>query len=247
MSPMNRAVRRAACRAKRWNPIFSTPRRRIGLIVTGGIGVDHPAAIGAPRTRPARCRCSTARARGLAADRRSARGRRKDRAAVAYGTAAASGTGSSGSRIRSTFEIWGPPGRALDAPRSSFSNLRGVTDAEIVEIIGMRGSARNPRAQFDGIAIHGSNNNLPDAFLWEETNRRTDRWVVTGGRSTFTAEVVRAIRREAGRGVADLLPVLAVEISRIWMRSSRVRGGTEEVLGPWPMPESTRFDASQLR
>src|SRR5581483_6256574 len=79
-----------------------------------------------------------------------------------------------------------------------------LTDAEIVEIIaGYARSARNAvAAGFDGIAVHGADGYLPDAFFWGKTNLRTDRW---GGnrreRTRFAAELVRALRRETGEAL----------------------------------------------
>jgi len=47
--------------------------------------------------------------------------------------------------------------------------------------------------------VHGAHGYLIDQFFWERTNQRTDRW---GGsiaaRTTFAAEVIRAIRRAVG-------------------------------------------------
>ncbi|MFL0580328.1 12-oxophytodienoate reductase [Dietzia sp. 179-F 9C3 NHS] len=54
-------------------------------------------------------------------------------------------------------------------------------------------------AGFDGVEIHGGHGYLPDAFVWSETNRRTDRW---GGdlaaRAGFAAEAVRRVRAAIG-------------------------------------------------
>jgi 2,4-dienoyl-CoA reductase-like NADH-dependent reductase (Old Yellow Enzyme family) len=103
--------------------------------------------------------------------------------------------------------VWGPasPNNSLDAgyvarmqpatPAMSDSDVQDVIDA-------YARSARHARAiGCDGVAIHGAHGYLIDTFLWDETNRRTDRW---GGnhrqRAEFGAEIVRAIRREIGPG-----------------------------------------------
>lgn len=52
---------------------------------------------------------------------------------------------------------------------------------------------------FDGIEIHGAHGYWIDQFLWEMTNRRTDKY---GGtlreRSRFACEIVKAVRAEVG-------------------------------------------------
>jgi 2,4-dienoyl-CoA reductase-like NADH-dependent reductase (Old Yellow Enzyme family) len=48
---------------------------------------------------------------------------------------------------------------------------------------------------FDGIEIHGANGYVPDQFLTEHTNRRTDEWGgSTENRVRLTVEVVRRVR-----------------------------------------------------
>ncbi|MFC5700282.1 NADH:flavin oxidoreductase [Cohnella faecalis] len=55
------------------------------------------------------------------------------------------------------------------------------------------------RIGFDGIEIHGAHGYLIDQFFWEKTNRRTDRY---GGslaaRTLFATEVVKACRQAVG-------------------------------------------------
>jgi len=73
-----------------------------------------------------------------------------------------------------------------------------LSDSEIVALVDAyaRGAAAAHRLGFDGIELHGAHGYLIDQFFWEGTNRRTDRW---GGdlarRTRFAAEVVRACRR----------------------------------------------------
>jgi len=54
-------------------------------------------------------------------------------------------------------------------------------------------------AGFDGIEIHGAHGYLPDQFLWDRTNLRSDRY---GGdareRTRFVIELIRACRAAAG-------------------------------------------------
>lgn len=77
-----------------------------------------------------------------------------------------------------------------------------MSDADIEDALGAyrRAAADAVRLGFDSIEIHGAHGYLLDQFMWDGTNARTDRW---GGkslkeRSTFAAEVVKAVRAGAG-------------------------------------------------
>jgi len=76
-----------------------------------------------------------------------------------------------------------------------------MTEEDIAEVIAAYGRAASNAKDlgFDAIAVHGAHGYLIDSFLWNGTNRRTDRWGGgIGARSEFAAEVVRAIRRAVG-------------------------------------------------
>jgi NADPH2 dehydrogenase len=84
-----------------------------------------------------------------------------------------------------------------DAPRP-----RALTKAEIAEYVQLYATAaRNAveRAGFDGVEIHGANGYLPDQFLKETSNNRTDEY---GGspenNSRFVLEVVAAVSAAVG-------------------------------------------------
>jgi 2,4-dienoyl-CoA reductase-like NADH-dependent reductase (Old Yellow Enzyme family) len=175
-----------------------------GLIVTEGVGIDHPAAVD------------------------------KDRIPVLYGEAALAGwrrvtdaVHEAGGRIIPQLwhqgvmkdpgvgrnghvpacrpsGVWGTRGMtALDEELIARLSEPGapMTESDIADVVAAYGrSAANAAAVgFDGIAIHGAHGYLPDAFLWADTNRRTDRW---GGdraaRTCFAVELVRAIRAAIG-------------------------------------------------
>jgi NADH:flavin oxidoreductases, Old Yellow Enzyme family len=86
-------------------------------------------------------------------------------------------------------------------------NLEGVqinapmTEIEISSVIAAYAQAAADAKQigFDGIEIHGAHGYLIDQFLWARTNKRTDRY---GGsitaRAHFAAEIVAACRAAAG-------------------------------------------------
>lgn len=101
--------------------------------------------------------------------------------------------------------LWGPLGRTTSLTGNKVPADpkvgEAMSDAQLEAVLeGYVSSARNAmRAGFDGIALHGGHGYLIDDFLWEETNRRTDRW---GGdrvrRTTFAVEVIRRVRTVIG-------------------------------------------------
>jgi len=83
-----------------------------------------------------------------------------------------------------------------------------MSEADIAAVIeAFAQAAANARAiGFDGVEIHGAHGYLIDQFFWERTNRRSDRW---GGdpvaRSRFALEIVRAVRRTLGPDLPIIL------------------------------------------
>ena len=183
----------------------------VGLIVTEGVGVDHPAAIGTGSMG-------------------------EDNMPVLYGSESLArwknvvdGVHAAGGVIfpqlwhqgvmRAPFSglrpdapsvrpsgIWGPFDRLNTALPDYLDTVRAacppMTDEDIADVIAgfARSAAHARQAGFDGIAIHGAHGYLLDSFFWHETNVRTDRW---GGpslkeRVLFGVELVRAIRAAVG-------------------------------------------------
>ena len=76
-----------------------------------------------------------------------------------------------------------------------------MTTAEIDGIIGAfaKGAADAKRLGFDGVEIHGAHGYLIDQFFWDGTNQRDDAW---GGdlvkRTRFAAEIIRVCRIAVG-------------------------------------------------
>jgi 2,4-dienoyl-CoA reductase-like NADH-dependent reductase (Old Yellow Enzyme family) len=147
--------------------------------------------------------------------------------------------------------LWGPasPSNSLDARyvERMLPPTAPMTDSDIQDVIDAYArSARHARALgFDGVAIHGAHGYLIDTFLWDQTNRRSDRW---GGdrraRSRFAAEVVRAVRREIG----EQLPIF-FRFSQWKQQDFRARLAStpqelEEVLGPIADAGVDVFDGS---
>jgi len=181
-----------------------------GLIVTEGVGVDHPAAIGEGSGAATHIPL-------LHGDGPLAGWRKVVEAVHAAGGLIFPQLWHQGAfRIEGTGRhpdapslrpsgIWGPTGRfstvSPDYIPKVIEPTRPMTEEEIADAVqGFARSARNAKMLgFDGIAIHGASGYLIDSFFWPETNLRTDRY---GGdmaaRATFGIEVVRAIRDAVG-------------------------------------------------
>lgn len=100
--------------------------------------------------------------------------------------------------------LWGTPGVTTYSERSVarwIPEIEPMTEAEIAETIEAyaRSAARAMAAGFDGVTLHGGHGYLLDAFVWADTNRRTDHW---GGdlaaRVRYPAAVVAAVREAIG-------------------------------------------------
>ncbi|MBB5705131.1 NADH:flavin oxidoreductase [Sphingopyxis panaciterrulae] len=233
-------------------------RADTGLIITEGVGVDHPAALG-----------------GSGVD--------GDNAPHMYGKAALEGWRAVVDAVHAAggvilpqlwhqgvmremgtgphpevesvrpSGIWGPLDRTAMVSPHYMETVAGepgrpMSDSEVADVIAS--FARSARwameIGFDGIAIHGAHGYMIDNFLWEGTNRRTDRW---GGdhraRTAFAAELVRAVRREIGPE-----PVVNFRFSQWKQQDVRARLAETpqqlaEVLGPIADAGVDIFDGSQ--
>jgi 2,4-dienoyl-CoA reductase-like NADH-dependent reductase (Old Yellow Enzyme family) len=181
-----------------------------GLIITEGVGVDHPAALGDAGLREANLPQMYGAA-ALAGWRRVVDAVHAAGGVIFpqlwhQGVMRKVGTGPhpEAPSCRPS-GLWGPVGRTTALAAEDIAELakptRPMTENEIAEVIAAyaRSAANAAAAGFDGIAIHGAHGYLPDNFLWEETNQRCDRW---GGdrlrRSAFAAEVIKAVRTSVG-------------------------------------------------
>jgi 2,4-dienoyl-CoA reductase-like NADH-dependent reductase (Old Yellow Enzyme family) len=237
---------------------YYTRRAEVGLIITEGVGVDHPAALG-----------------GSGVD--------GDNAPHMYGSEALSGwrdvvesVHAAGGVIMPQLwhqgvmremgtgpfpnaqsarpsGIWGPLDKTAMVSPDYLANVaakpgKAMTDEEIVDVI--EAFARSARfameVGFNGVAIHGAHGYMVDDFLWEGTNQRRDRW---GGdhisRSAFAVELVKAIRREIGNG-----PVINFRFSQWKQQDLRARLAQTpdqlgDILGPLADAGVDIFDGSQ--
>ena len=230
----------------------------IGLIITEGVGVDHPSALGgsgvdgdnAPHMYGAAALLGWRKV----VDSIHAAGGVVMPQLWHQGVMRELGTGPHPdvASMRPS-GIWGPLDRTAMVTPDYLATVAAkpgtaMTDEEIVDVI--EGFARSARwamaAGFDGIAIHGAHGYMVDDFLWEGTNHRTDRW---GGshasRAAFAVELVTAIRREIGPG-----PVMNFRFSQWKQQDVRARlaespGQLEQILGPIADAGVDIFDASQ--
>jgi len=187
-----------------------------GLIVTEGVGIDHPAAIGEGSGEGSRIPV-------LYGDRPLS-GWRRVTAAVHdagglifpqlwhQGVFRIEGTGPhpEAPSMRPS-GIWGPTGGFSTVTPEYIEKViaptRPMTEEEIADVVHAfaRSAGNAIDAGFDGIAIHGASGYLIDSFFWAETNRRTDRYGGgMGARATFGVEIVRAIREKVGSDVPIL-------------------------------------------
>ncbi len=92
-----------------------------------------------------------------------------------------------------------PSGFTLKGQRSE--KIKALTKEEVAEMIDAyaEAAANAKRIGFDGIELHGAHGYLIDQFFWDLTNKRTDEY--GGGieeRTKFAADIVRACRKEVG-------------------------------------------------
>ena len=88
-------------------------------------------------------------------------------------------------------------------------------------------------AGFDGVEVHGAHGYLPDLFLWERTNQRSDRY---GGaladRTRFACELVGALRSELGPDTVISFRFSQWKADLFDARIANTPSELETVLGP---------------
>lgn len=262
MSPMTRSFSPGGVPTR---DVVEYYRRRAegecGLIITEGVGVDHPAAIGATTVDDVDIPLIStdeqmAAWREVVDGVHAAGGKiapqlwhqgvlRKDY--TGYGRQAVSSRPSG---------LWGP----IDRKRSPVLTqeiaehfaqpTRPMTEEEIADVIAaFARSARNSAAVgFDAIALHGAHGYLVDTFLWAETNRRTDRWGGDhNGRTTFAVELVKAVRREIPAEMPVLFRWSQYKQQDFDARLATTAAELEDVLGPISDAGVDIFDVSVRR
>lgn len=227
-----------------------------GLLITEGVGIDHPAALGdaglgesnLPHLYGAEALAGWKRV--VAAVHRA--GGKIVPQLWHQGVMRDPGTGPhpQAPSLRPS-GLWGPVSRARSLAPDYVQRMQAPTqpmsESDIQDVIDAYGrSARHARELgFDGIAVHGAHGYLIDTFLWAETNQRTDAW---GGdrraRTRFAAEVVRAIRREAGEAMPIFFRFSQWKQQDFMARLASTPQELEEVLGPIADAGVDVFDGS---
>lgn len=148
---------------------------------------------------------------------------------------------------------WGTPGVTSypdEYVARSTPSTAPMTDADIEAVIAAYvDAARNAVAVgMDGIALHGGHGYLLDAFLWDDTNTRTDHW---GGdqvaRSRFPAQVVAEIRRAIGADLPIFFRFSQHKQQDYTARLAATPAELETVLAPLAEAGVDVFDASARR
>lgn len=109
-----------------------------------------------------------------------------------------------GAEPLSTVPAYSPSGLAASGRYSG----RAMTQQDIQDVIdSFRRAAYNAREiGFDGVELHGAHGYLIDQFFWRDTNHRDDRY---GGsikqRTRFAREIIQAIRRDLGNNFLIVL------------------------------------------
>lgn len=127
---------------------------------------------------------------------------------------------------------------------------RGMTEAGIDEVIAAyaEGAATAERLGSDGIEIHGAHGYLVDQFLWERTNTRDDRY---GGdlrrRTTFAVEMIRACRSRVSVSFPIVLRFSQWKLQDYQAKLARTPQELEAILGALADAGVDAFHASQRR
>ena len=227
-----------------------------GLIITEGVGIDHPSALGEaglgesdiPVLHGAEALAGWKRV----VDAVHAAGGKIFPQLWHMGVMKELGTGPhpEAPPMRPS-GLWGPTGRLSSIDKDYVARVakptQPMTESDIADVIAAYGrSAANAKAVgFDGIAIHGAHGYLIDTFLWNETNQRTDHW---GGdhraRTRFAVEVVRAIRNAIGTSMPIVFRFSQWKQQDFKTKLANTPQELEEILGPISDAGVDVFDGS---
>lgn len=134
-----------------------------------------------------------------------------------------------------------PNGRSRGEPMSD-SDITAVIEAFA------RGASDAERLGCDGVELHGAHGYLIDQFFWSVTNHRADRYGGdVGRRSEFAAEIVRACRRRVRADFPILLRFSQWKLQRYEARLADTPQELERMLAPLVDAGVDLFDCSTRR
>ena len=127
-------------------------------------------------------------------------------------------------------QVTGPqpkPGQSPVGPSMALSEVEAI-------IAAFGEAAANAQAVgFDGVEIHGAHGYLIDQFLWERTNHRTDAY---GGslleRTRFAADVIAEVRRRVGPRFPVVLRYSQFKVSDYAARLAKTPAELDRILAP---------------
>ena len=110
-----------------------------------------------------------------------------------------------------------------------------MTQGDIDAVVEAYGRAAHSAKQlgFDGVELHGAHGYLIDQFFWDGTNQRTDLY--GGGlwaRTRFAVEVIREVRRQVGPDFPLVLRYSQWKIQDYDAKLARTPGELEHLLRP---------------
>lgn len=228
-----------------------------GLIITEGIGIDHPAALGdaglgehgIPQLHGAAALAGWARATTAV----HAAGGAIFPQLWHMGAMRRAGTGPAPQAPScSPSGLWGPAA-GLHALAADYVEHMGaapgapMTEEDIADVIAAyaRSAANAKAAGFDGIALHGGHGYLIDNFLWAGTNRRDDAWGRDlAARSLFAVEVVKAVRAAIGEAMPISMRYSQWKQQDFRARLAHTPQELEAILGPIADAGVDLFEAS---
>lgn len=134
-------------------------------------------------------------------------------------------------------ELFDPPGGLMSPsgvdPDGEPGRVMSESDvADVIESFA-QAAAEARRIGFDGIELHAAHGYLFDQFFWDVTNRRGDRYGGDlSGRSRFAAEVVRACRARAGTDFPIILRISQWKVAHYKARLAHDPQELEAFLAP---------------
>lgn len=140
----------------------------------------------------------------------------------------------------------GPSGLALDGSPAGHT----MTQQDLDDVVAAfaEAAAEAERIGFDGIELHGAHGYLIDQFLWAGTNRRTDAY---GGdltaRTRFAAEIVAACRAAVSADFPILFRMSQWKMNNYQARLAETPTELDAVVAPLTAAGVTSFHCSTRR